>query len=288
MREYIVNLTNNLIGKHGFDLVYESMKGRGDILGVKEEFVRLVNITIGSNDVRSMSPETLGKIVCSLEGSELPGYNPGLFMGDPAEFLRGITSSFLAWSIRYRLDPDALARHSKIPPYKKDLSDPRFGPALKEFEFTVPTDYHHDTQIDTFAAKTKLLPTTYYFNNNLTSSNFAKATNKLEPGKTYRVKIFPILSRVSSEDCMTFLEKQNGILVGGQGITLLQDNKPDEFPVGKYTVSLDKKEALWKDSDGDLRVPFVYRGSDGGWGFRLDGFESGWNGYVCLVCFCDL
>jgi len=172
---------------------------------------------------------------------------------------------------------------------KLAMMDKRFGQAIKEFEFTVPADYKHESQLDTFAKKTKKLKTTYYFNNDdLTSSNFAKATNKLEPGKTYKVKIFPILSQVSSEDCMTFLGKQNAILVGGQGITLLQDHNADEFPVGKYTVSFDQKDALWIDSDGFHRVPCVDRYSDGDWKFYLGSFEIGWHGGHCLLCFCDL
>lgn len=171
---------------------------------------------------------------------------------------------------------------------KLAMVDQRFGPAVKDFEFTVPVDYKHDTQIDTFAKKTKKLKTTYCFNDALTSMNFAKATNKLEPGKTYRVKIFPILATVTSEDCMTFLGKQNAILVGGQGITLLQDNKADQFPVSRWTVSFDEKEALLKDADGLLRVPCVYLHSVGVCSFNLGYFENDWNGGSCLLCFCDL
>ena len=164
----------------------------------------------------------------------------------------------------------------------------KFGPAIKEFEFTVPADYKHDSQLDTFAKKTKKLKTTHYFNDALTSANFAKATNKLEPGKTYKVKIFLILATVTSEDCMTFLGKHNAILVGGQGITLLQDQKADKFPVGKYTVSFDQKDALWTDSDGYRRLPDVNRDSGGDWKFRLGFFEGDWSDDRCLLCFCDL
>ena len=170
---------------------------------------------------------------------------------------------------------------------KLAMVDQRFGPAVKDFEFTVPSDYKHDTQLDTFAKKTKKLKTTYYFNDALTSENFAKATNKLEPGKTYRVRIFPVLETVTSEDCMSFLAKQNAILVGGQGITLLQDQKADEFPVGKYTVSFDQKDALWTDADGHHRVPRVYRYSDGDWEFGLGYFGVDWYDVHCLLCFCD-
>lgn len=171
---------------------------------------------------------------------------------------------------------------------KLAMVDQRFGPAIKDFEFTVPSDYKHDTQLDTFAGKTKPLSTTYYFNDALTSKNFAKATNELEPGKKYRVRIFPILATVTSEDCMNFLAKQHAILVGGQGLTLLQSNKSDEFPMGKYTVSFDERDSLWKDSGGYHRVPLVYRYSGGVWKFDLGNFEVDWVGVYCLLCFCDL
>ena len=170
---------------------------------------------------------------------------------------------------------------------KLAIADKRFGPAVKEFEFTVPGDYKHDTQLDTFAKKTKKLPTTYYFNDALTSANFAKATNKLVPGKTYKVKIFPILATVTSEDCINFLAKQNAILVGGQGVTLLQENKVDGFPVGKWTVSFDQKDSLWEDTDGYRRVPCVNRYSGGDWEFSLGDFERDWYDDYCLLCFCD-
>lgn len=169
---------------------------------------------------------------------------------------------------------------------KLSMQDKRFGPAIREFELTVPSDYNHESQIDQFAKKVKKLKTTYYYNDELTSKNFARATTKLEPGKTYKVKIFPILSGVTSEDCMNFLQKQKAMLVGGQGLTLAQDLKATEFPESKYTVSFDEKNTLWKDS-GHRRVPRLFRRSDGDWEFGLGGFEGGWGSGHCLLCFCD-
>ncbi|MFZ4500074.1 MAG: hypothetical protein ACOYMZ_01070 [Minisyncoccia bacterium] len=170
---------------------------------------------------------------------------------------------------------------------KLAVIDQRFGPALVEFDLTVPMDYDDDKQIDQFGKKTKKLKTTYHYNDALKSSNYENATNKLEPGKTYLVKIFPVLETVSSEDCMNFLKKQRAILVGGQGLTLAQDLKADEFPVEKWTVSFDEKDTLWSDSVGDHRVPDVYRGSGGGWGFGLGYFSGPWGSGDCILCFCD-
>ena len=166
--------------------------------------------------------------------------------------------------------------------------DERFGPPIQEFEFTIPSDYNHESQLDIFGKKTKPLSTTDHFNDDLTSNNFAKATNKLEPGKTYKVKIFPILIKVTSEDCISFLAKQNAILVGGQGVTLLQSEMPDVFPIGKHTVSFDQKDALFADAGGLLKVPCVFRHLSGSWKFRLGYFKGSWNINDCLLCFCDL
>jgi hypothetical protein len=170
---------------------------------------------------------------------------------------------------------------------KLGVVDKRFGLARRCFDFMVPLEYKYETQIDTFVKKTKGLNTTHDYDSVLTSENFAKATNELEPGKTYRVRIFPILSRVSSNDCLTFLKKQNAIFVGVQGLILLQDQSADEFPFGKWVVSFDKKDALWKDSNGKHRVPSVRRYSDC-WLLDAGFFGCSWHSDHCLVCFCDL
>lgn len=135
---------------------------------------------------------------------------------------------------------------------EKITQDQRFGPAVTDFELTVPSS---DYKLD----------------------------------KKYRVRIFPILETVTSEDCMTFLEKQGAILVGGRGITLLQDqNLAEEFPVGMCTMSFDQKDALLTDSDDYHRVPGVNRYSVRDWESYLGFFEDDWFGDYCLLCFSDL
>ncbi len=168
------------------------------------------------------------------------------------------------------------------------IIDERFGAPIVEFDFTVPVNYDHDTQIDSSGKNAKNVPSpSYYYNDDLTSKNFANATNKLEPGKTYTVKIFPILTTVDSDSCVNFLRKQNAILVGGQGTTLVYDLAKEQLPKNKSTVSFDKKDALWKDSDGRHRVPFVKADSGGGFEFGLGHFGRGWDSGHCLLCVCD-
>lgn len=154
--------------------------------------------------------------------------------------------------------------------------------------FTVSDNYNHDTQVDDFAKKTRKLKSTHYYNDGLTSKNFSKATNKLVPGKTYGIKMFPILEIAQSEDCLAFLESNNAILVGAQGVTALQADQPDIFSTGKWTVSFDEKDALWKDANGHHRVPRVRRHSVGNWVFNLGYFGNSWGSDDVFVCFCDL
>jgi hypothetical protein len=168
---------------------------------------------------------------------------------------------------------------------KHAILDQRFGAALTEFVLTVPADYKHDKQLDTFAKANK--KKFYSYNSDITDKNFSKATTKLDSGKKYKVKIFPILETVTSEDCMSFLKSQRAILVGGQGESLVWDSNRDQLPVGKWTVSFDEKDALWIDSVGYHRVPFVFRNSDGDFFFNLGCFECEWYADYCLLCFCD-
>ncbi len=167
---------------------------------------------------------------------------------------------------------------------KHAISDQRFGPAVKEFDVVIPLDFNHTTCIDDNAEKVKKLKTTYYYNDVLTSKNFPNPTHTLVPGKTYTVKLIPILGRVTSDDCLAHLAKQNAILVGGQGLTVIDTA---QLPKGKWYVSFDTKENLWKDFDRRHRVPSVLACVDGDFSFSLGSFEGDWDGDNCLLCFCD-
>ena len=170
---------------------------------------------------------------------------------------------------------------------KYAIIDPRYGSSIAEFDVTVPMDYKHETYIDQEGKQVKKLKNTYYYNDDLNSKNFANTTTKLVPGKTYHVKIFPILTTVTSEDNMNFLKRQRAIFVGGQGLMLAQNQHKNKFPKGKWTVSFDQKDSLWKDASGDHRVPLVVADSDGDFDFDLGCFENGWGDGHCLLCFCD-
>ncbi|HAE36611.1 MAG: hypothetical protein UR85_C0004G0051 [Candidatus Nomurabacteria bacterium GW2011_GWF2_35_66] len=159
---------------------------------------------------------------------------------------------------------------------------------VAEFEFTVPTSYDHDNQIDVSVKRAKL-DKLYSSVENLTSENFAKVTNKLVSGKTYIVKIFEMNPEgATSQECLAFLKNQDVILVGAQGLTLVYDLMKEKLPKDKVIFSFDKKENLWTSSDGNHGIPFLrtYTKEEGDYAFGVNTFEYdfvGNNG--CLMAF---
>jgi len=103
MRPYIVNLTDNLIGKYRLDDVFKRM-------GDRDEFLEHVRFDLESIDVKDMKPETLGKIMCSFEVGDVAAVKRELFQevsfaGDCGEMLRELVALCLAYVIRERLEP---------------------------------------------------------------------------------------------------------------------------------------------------------------------------------------
>jgi hypothetical protein len=103
MKEYIVNLTNNLIRKNRYDELFTKMNNPG-------EFLAHVTFELESQDVRVMNPEKLGIIMCSLETGDIMAGKKELlgslnFSGDCEETLRQFVALCLAYVIKERLDP---------------------------------------------------------------------------------------------------------------------------------------------------------------------------------------
>lgn len=155
---------------------------------------------------------------------------------------------------------------------------------LSAVRLTVPTTFVHETQIASFLKAHRREFS--YVNDDVTDANFAKATQRLIPGRTYTVKIFVITRRVSSEDCLGLYKAHNGILTGAQGLTLAYQEIRGSFPVGKWLASFDEKDAL-PVSDGSHRVPSVGRGTGDDFGLDLGSFEDDWGGGFCVLVVCD-
>ncbi len=109
MREYIVNLTDNLIRKNNYAMSFDLMAGRlsGTIEKNEKVFILFVTVDLLTKDIRTMNPETLGRIMGELVS--LPVSNAELFDGlsddhSGTSLLMQLTAKCLAFTIYHRLD----------------------------------------------------------------------------------------------------------------------------------------------------------------------------------------
>jgi AraC-like DNA-binding protein len=110
MREYIQNLTDNLIARNHYDKVDLKMRGEQNY---PNNLVDHIKWDLATGDVRKMNPETLGRIMCSLETGDVMASKKELlvdnlgFAGDCEDLLRELVALCLAFVIRDRLDHSA-------------------------------------------------------------------------------------------------------------------------------------------------------------------------------------
>jgi hypothetical protein len=152
---------------------------------------------------------------------------------------------------------------------------------------TVPADYDHSSCLKKFAKQNGRKFA--YYNDDITDKNFPNPTRILKPGDKFRVCAFQqiVPGKTTSKERMAFLATQKAIHTGAQGLSLIFDQKRDQLPKGKYYASFDEKERLWKDADGNHRVPCVRAFSDGDFDFRLGRFGDVWYDDYAFLCFCD-
>lgn len=122
----------------------------------------------------------------------------------------------------------------------------------------------------------------YYWNSNITAENFPEPkTMRTEGAEIVRMDKY-----FTSKEALATIAKK-----GLRAATIYQlmeyaDKHPEAFPDDTWTGMI----ALgtdFTDSDGNRRVPSVYRISGGGWRFNLGGFGDVWDGGLCLLCFRD-
>ena len=114
---------------------------------------------------------------------------------------------------------------------------------------TVPADYDHKKQLDSFMQKNR--KKFYDVNEDITDANFLNPSRILKPGDKFAVTAFKQIVRgtTTSKERMDFLCKQPGnVLVGPQGNSLVFEQLRDKLPKGFWYVAFDEEENCWKDS----------------------------------------
>jgi len=169
----------------------------------------------------------------------------------------------------------------------KDVKASKKFTFFKSFNITVPADYQHDNQLSKFAKNNK--QKFGYYNDKINDANFNKVSHQPESGKTYEAMMWFINKNEtpSSEEILQLLAENRILLTGAQGLSVVFEQKPEEFPKNKYTVSFDEKDNLWY-ADGDHHVPGINRDSDDAYNFNLGYFEYDWNGVYCVFGLRDL
>lgn len=130
MRQYIVNLTNNLIGKNRYDEVFHKLRNSSD------EFIEYVKCDLETGDIRDMNPETLGKIMCSFELGDVMATKKELFQrvtfdGFCEDMFRELVSLCLAYAIKERFDN---FRQANIPPWRGRIPGSGFTEVLSDIK----------------------------------------------------------------------------------------------------------------------------------------------------------
>jgi len=148
---------------------------------------------------------------------------------------------------------------------------------------TVPEDYVHGKCLEIFWKNNR--SKFYGYNEKITDKNFPNPSRILKPGDKLQVRAFQQITsgRTTSGERMNFLSTQKAVHPGAQGCSLVFEQKRGLLPKGFRYSSSDEKDHLWKDSDGNRRVPNLIALSAGVFIWNLDC----WSGDDAFFCFCD-
>ncbi len=121
MREYIKNLTDNLISKNRYDEVDLRLRAESSLTSL----VEYVKVDLEAGDVKNMNPETLGRIMANFEIGDVMASKADIvewihFNGDCEDLLRELVALCLAFVIKDRLDC-APENERLIPVYRRKL-----------------------------------------------------------------------------------------------------------------------------------------------------------------------
>ncbi len=200
-----------------------------------------------------------------------------LFQVSHEQILKSL--GFSACEAKVLMDADALLPDGTVQITESVLQKIPFELFFKEeynFNFVVPDDYNHDTQVDSTIEEARKNKYVKEIDENFTDNAFSRVSDKLLPGKKYQARIFRKVLWLSTEiqeaDDWTsrdgsnqfsvlFLKKHKALFTGAQGLTLMWNLKGAEFfGYHKTFVSFDDKDLLNLAQKGPLELAGRYPG----------------------------
>ena len=145
----------------------------------------------------------------------------------------------------------------------------QFGDPLFDFIFSLPKDYSNQdflqknfgSNIEFCEESTKL-------------RDYEKVSDTLIPGKSYRARLFPVISMVTTKTCKDFLKENKVIFPGIYALMFLTKNHQDVFADDRWIFSFDHSNF----------VPSVLQCRQGVFRTVLGDTESDWPRGYHLLC----
>lgn len=123
----------------------------------------------------------------------------------------------------------------------------------------------------------------FYVNSNINEKNFPWPKEVSTEG----YKVIPMNKSYSSQEALDSIKAEGCRPATIHELIVVANEHPELFPDGKWS-SLVAFGTEFIDSDGDHRVPLVYRLSDGDRKFYLVHFEDVWGSGRCLLAFQEM
>jgi len=133
------------------------------------------------------------------------------------------------------------------------------GKAIGSFKIQIPLNINYNNLLESF--KKKYEGSFKMINPKISDINFANITDKLTPGEVYQGEFYPLLNRITTDECRTFLLSKKSLMTGPQGLAFLWELAKEKIPNRKYTISLDYNDRVIKENELAL-FPFIDHISD--------------------------
>jgi hypothetical protein len=157
---------------------------------------------------------------------------------------------------------------------------------IDTFPITATLNYKHRKLLKNLAQDTKR--GLHFYDDDMTQRHYGRVSNRLLAGESYTGKIWQIneSQRLTSPECLQFLADNKVLLTGAQGLAVGWQQSKEYFPLGKWLISFDEKNKLWKDANGVYRLPCVLHLSEDDYKIYLDCFDDVWDDGYSLFGIC--